>query len=853
MPAAARDEYLDKLGREDAALRDEVVGLLAADRSGDSRLDDVVLGAARAWTTAHRPERIGAYRVLDTVGEGGLSTVYLAERADDAYRVQVAIKVVKRGMDSAEILHRLKLERQILASLKHPHIAALLDGGSTDDGQPFFVLEHIAGRPIDEHCDRRRLTIDQRLELFRSVCAAVDYAHRNMVIHRDIKPSNVLVSDDGVPKLLDFGIAKLLTPELEGFAPPRTEPDRVPMTPDYASPEQIDGDALTTGTDVYSLGVLLYRLLTGVSPYRLDTGRNRRALEAAIREQTPLAPSVALARLAAGPDASRAATIAKARGASMSQLRRRLAGDVDNIVLMALRKEPGQRYRSADQLARDIERHLEAKPVYARPATWRYRASSFVRRHTAAVVATVGLIVALLGGMVSTTVESMRARRHLAEAEQISRFLTDLFEVSDPAFSQGREVTARELLDEGARRIGEELADQPGVRRKLMTTMGLAYHGLGENEQAGVMIEQVLDDRRRSLGADHPLVAASLRDLGKVRMTHGDYAEAQTLLDEAITIERRRSSGDSLEIAATLDLMAGVARHQGHAEEAETLHREALAMRQALLGPEDPVVEESLQNLAEALFTRHDLDGAEARFRRVLDQRRDRLGATHPDVALTLNDLAVVLHAQGRLDEAEDVVREAVSIRRTLYGPSHWIVAQSYGNLAEILRARGEHEEASGWLEQALAISREQLGDQHPTVAMFTKNLGLALQSAGRLDEAETQFRDSLALRRAARGDQHPEVAQSLYLLAVLAAEKGDTDEALRAAREALSIQRATLSADAYPLTFPLLLLGRVLVETGTCDEATTLLREALDIRNKHLPEGDARITEVEQVLAKCI
>ncbi len=853
----SRRDHLDQLRAGDPELADEVASMLAASDTGDERIEGVVTGTARTLVTA-ASERFGVYRVLGIVGEGGLSTVYLGERDDATYRRQVAIKVIKRGMDSAEIERRLHLERQILASLEHPNIAALLDGGRTEDGQAYFVLEYIEGQPIDAHCDQYHLSVEQRLALFRSVCDAVDHAHRNLVIHRDIKPSNVLVTSDGVPKLLDFGIAKLLTAEFEGLAALHTATGLRLMTPEYASPEQIDGAALTTGSDVYALGVLLYRLLTGQSPYRFPEVSSRQAIETAVRSQIARPPSAALSppggRLTeddanAGPDL---AAIAAARSTSVAGLRRRLAGDLDTIVSMALRKEPHRRYRSAAELATDIERHLRALPVRARPDTWRYRATTFARRHTAAVIATTGIFVALVGGIVTTTLANQRAQRHLAEATEVSRLLTELFEVPDPAQSQGRDVTARDLLDLGSARIDRELAAQPSLRRRLMTTMGLAYHGLGEDERAGAMLEGVVDERRSSLGGSHPLLAASLRDLARVRQAESDYDAARTLLDEALVIERSSIDEDGLTVADTLDQLAGVARHESQLDEAEALHREALTIRQERLAADDPKIEVSWQNLAETLFARHDVDGAERLFRQVLDQRRARLGDLHPDVALTLNDLAVVLHARGAVDESVTAAREVVEIRQTLYGEDHWLLAQSYGNLAEMLRVQGMHVEAGRYLQRALEISRRELGEQHPYVALFTKNLGIALQAAGRLEDAEQQFRASLNLRRARWGEHHPEVAQSLYLIATVRAQLGDVDDAQRLNAEAIQIQDDTLQPDAFPRSYPLVLQGRLLAATGACNKASAMLDEAERIRRIHLDDDDPRVAEIIEAAAAC-
>ncbi|MEM8932121.1 MAG: serine/threonine-protein kinase, partial [Acidobacteriota bacterium] len=458
-PVEERSAWLDRTCGEDRRLYAAVVALLDAADGATDRVDRVVDSAATTLAGGH-PDRIDAYRILDLLGRGGMGAVYLAERDDEHYRQQVAIKVVRHGLGHPELLARLRQERQILANLRHPHIARLLDGGNTVDGSPYVVMEHIDGEPIDTWCDHHRLDVDRRLELFAKVCDAVQHAHRNLVIHRDLKPSNLLVDRDGEPKLLDFGIAKLLDPALVGPSSAETAPGVLHLTPEYASPEQFGDLPLTTATDTYSLGVVLYELLTGRRPHVV---RRARLPFAVCGIEPPLA-SDAMGQ-SADPD-----RVAVDRATTVDSLRRRLTGDLDTILDKALRKEPERRYASVEQLADDVRRHLTGLPVLARPATFRYRVGKFVARHRAATLATLvgSILVSMLTAFYTTRLSDERARV-LAEASRratVGDFLIRLFGAAHPDEARGDELTLREFLDQSASHLEAEL-DEPELRSEI--------------------------------------------------------------------------------------------------------------------------------------------------------------------------------------------------------------------------------------------------------------------------------------------------------------------------------------------------------------------------------------------------
>ena len=559
---------------------------------------------------------IGRYRVESRIGDGGMSTVYLAVRDDDVYRQRVAVKVLGRGLNRPDLVARFRVERQILASLDHPGIARLLDGGTTDDGRPYLVMEYIEGVPLDEYCDGKRLGLDERIDLFRKICSAVEYAHQNLVVHRDIKPTNILVTPEGNPRLLDFGIAKLL----EGAALPGTSQPTTTglplMTPQYASPEQVGGGPVTTATDVYSLGVVLDVLLTGRLPYRLEAVPGE-SLERAVVEQDAERPSTAVARttrdggvrasdraLERGPTLE---ALSAARGLRPQQLRRRLSGDLDNILLMALRKEPTRRYVSVGQLSEDLRRYRAGEVVVARRDTVGYRAGKFVSRHKVGVAAAAVALAVILGLAATMTAQAIRLARQRDEiraerdkAVEVAALLEDIFAGSDPGQTRGETVTAREILDKGAARVMGTLQEDPETQAALALTIGKVYLGLGLPDRAGPLLQQSLAQRERLHGSDNVDVADSLLALGVLDQNRGELAAAESRQRRALDIQKRllgdrdRKVGDTLtDLGVTLLSLARYA-------EAETIIREALSIHRSTAGDSEAVAYD-LNNLGSVL------------------------------------------------------------------------------------------------------------------------------------------------------------------------------------------------------------------------------------------------------------
>jgi len=742
LPATERAAYLTQACGGDAELRAEIESLIAhGDDSGDL-LDRSQAESTLADPPPRRPvERVGPYRIEREIGRGGMGAVYLAIRDDDSFERRVALKLLHPGMVSDDIVRRFKNERQILAGIDHPHVAKLYDGGTTDDGLPYLVMEYIEGSRIDDYCDAHRLSIEKRLEVFRNVCSAVHFAHQNLVIHRDLKPANILVTAEGEPKLLDFGIAKLLNPELAAATLGTTHAETRLLTPEYASPEQIKGEPISTASDVYALGVLLYRLLTGHSPYRLS-GVQLHQLARVICETEPPPPSAVIdvVEETTGSDGTKrvtATTVASTREGSPERLRRKLAGDLDNIALMSLRKEPTRRYSSVEQLSEDIRRFLEGLPVTARRGTLAYRGSKFVRRHRVSFASAAVAVFALLSLTAFSVRERMRAewQRDRAEVEAakssaVVEFLVETLGSADPDEGSGRDVTVAEALAAAVERMDESFGDQPEILAALKATIGATYRELALYDEAEPLLRSALDIQRSTLGPAHVELARSLNSMGMLHEQTGDFQTAESLFREALSVARSLDE-EHTQLATSLNNVAYVLHQTGRHEEAEPLHREALALRQKLHGREHRLVAESLTNLAYLLSDMRRYREAEPLYREGLAIYRRVLGDTNPRVALTLNNLSTSLHATGSVEEAESVLRESLAICRTALGNDHPQTASALNNLAAMLAGRGAFDEAEEIYRESAGILRRRFGNEHPNVAIVLSNLAKVLDDKG--------------------------------------------------------------------------------------------------------------------------
>jgi eukaryotic-like serine/threonine-protein kinase len=761
----ARSSALRQACGNDSLLCHQVESLVWSSRDSDGFIEAAIADAAQ--TTAQdsdhpsSEQNIGPYRIEKEIGHGGMGAVFLAVRSDDEYRKQVAIKLVRSGMQTPELLTRFRAERQILANLDHPHIARLYDGGTTRQGDPYVVMEYVEGEALDQYCDSRKLSVANRLELFLKVCDAVRYAHQNLVVHRDIKPSNILVTPDGSPKLLDFGIAKLLRPDSTAQTVALTREDVRLMTPEYASPEQVRGLPITTASDVYALGVLLYELLTGHRPYTIKS-YTPLEIEHAICEQEPEKPSTIVNRPAAPAEASSTEPgavvppdeLSRRRATTTDKLKRELSGDLDNIVLMALRKSPERRYSSVEQLSQDIRRHLQGLPVSARKDTLAYRTSKFLGRHTLAAIVSVGVValIAALTGFYTLRLTRARdrAQSEAAKSAQVAKFLTQLFQASDPNEAKGATITAKELLDRGAARVNTELASQPAVQAEMADVMGMAYLDMDLYDSAAPLLTKSLVLRRRQYGDDSEDVARSLNDLGSLAMGRTDFKKAGELFRQALAIERKISDGKNALTANILNNLGEDERFYQKYNEAAQLFLEALAINRSLYGKESPEIAANLADLEGVRIYQGRFKDAEKLAIETLDMRRRLLGNDHPEVAYSLHNLGVIYYEEGDLDKTESLFRQSLEMRRKILGVDDPLTLRNECDLDLVLIKLGKLDEAETSLLRVLKVYRRTLPPGHQNLTYPLLYLGRLYITKDEPNRAEPYLFEALKIREKA-------------------------------------------------------------------------------------------------------
>jgi serine/threonine-protein kinase len=852
-------------------VRREVESLLAADAQAEGFLEP----PARA---VHGPgDRIGPYRLLRKISEGETSSVYLAARDDGQYQQQIAIKLLRPAVATQHVLQRFYLERQILASLIHPNIARLLDGGSTALGQPYLVMEYVDGEPLDVHCRRRKLTLTRRLDLFVTICQAVHFAHRSLVVHRDLKPGNILIDANGAPKLLDFGIAKLLDPDLVGVHIERTATVVRVMTPTYASPEQVLGKPIGTSSDVYSLGVILYGLLTGAPPYELGS-QPLREIERIVCELTPPPPS-------------------QRAGASR---RERLPGDLDKIVLMAMRKEPERRYASAQELADDVRRCLAHRPVLAQRDTWRYRLGAFARRNVAAVVVAAVIAVLLLGGAIAITGQwrravaaQLRAETQQRVSEQTLAFLVELFKISDPDVPAG-DVRARTLLDHGVARLRSEPPQSASARTALQHTLGVVYRNLGDYASAAALLEDAI--AARSAGGDTSLeLAESLFQLGGLEAVLGKPDRAVALLRRALAIRtqrlgaddpgvadvleelaynaiyklspqeaeddrlralqiRRRHPGDGLQLSSSLTSLAELYAHSGRHDEADALIREAMTIRGRgsagdVCKPGDGTF---FNNIGLLRYSEGYFDEAERYIERSVECLQRSLGPGHPDVVDVTSTHVTIWREQGRYAQAEALARQSLPLRKRLYGDDSPAVDNALYHLAWVLYERDKLDEAEQLEISALGLRERRYGRRHRLVARSLASLGEIRLARGDAAAAEASYREALDIFEQTGSEQPPEIARALRGLAEALLARNQLAAARSTAEHALSLQRRHLRPMHPAIASTLAVLGEIQLVQSPAD-AEPVLREALAIRTAAFGPDHPYRARAESLLGACL
>ena len=825
LTAAERAARLDAACGGDEELRAEVERLLEGHDQADDSVQRAIGQAASDILDSPAGSGVGRvfgpWRLTRLIARGGMGAVYLAERADGAWEQHAAVKLINAAMMSPLARRRFNDERRILARLQHPNIARLIDGGTTADGEPWLAMEYVAGEPVDEYCRSRQLNIPARLALFRKVCAAIDYAHGNLVVHRDIKPANVLVDTEGEPKVLDFGVARLFDDD-SGEAPPTVTEHRA-LTPRYASPEQLKGDPLTISTDVYSLSVLLYELLAGENPWEATAG-DAAALHHAVCDGDRQPPSAA---------ATRSGAAASGDGRETA---RQLKGDLDNIVLKGLRAEADRRYRTVGDLAADIERYLRDEPVLARPDTWQYRTRKFLKRRRTPVLATAGVAV-VVATLATVSVDRIIAERDAAEAaqlraEQVTEFLTDLFAGADRYYSGGREITLRSLLDEGAERIRSELADQPVEQARLMQRIADTYNALTLNEEAAALSREAWGIRRAALGDDHVETLASKRGYADFsRLAGQDVDESIALLNEVLAEQLEVVGPASHEVASTRTALAGALRYKGDQRGAMEQYEAALAVLENL-PPGHPDRRFRANVLNQLGNTNESLDNAEAAiayYSRALDLLEERGESSHPLMGALSSNIGVALQGQGRPEQALPYIERAVEHTRRVLGEESEDYEVQLASLGRVLGELGRFEEANIALDDAQRVAEKLYGTDHPFHAWHLVNKARIRQLQNDHAAALALLDEAIPVYRAAYGDYHPFLAAAEIGWARSAVETGDVQGAAARARETLERMRGYPDHERHVEALGRSVLGRALGRLGQDAQASELLTGAVE------------------------
>jgi tetratricopeptide (TPR) repeat protein len=783
------------------------------------------------------PTSFGQYKLIRRLGEGGMGQVWLAEQTAPVQR-QVAIKLIKVGIYDAELLQRFRAERQSLAMMDHPAIAKVFDAGATGDGQPYFVMEYVPGVPITEYCDKKHLTIQQRLELFIKVCEGVQHAHQKAIIHRDLKPANILVAEvDGkpVPRIIDFGLAKAIGPQAGGDAG-MTRIGGFVGTPGYMSPEQADASVLDvdTRTDVYSLGVVLYVLLTGDEPFDTTQWKTQPLHEVLrqLREVDPPRPSTKLRM-----ETPASVDNAKMRGAQLKQLQQLLHGDLDWITMKALEKDRARRYGTPMELAADVGRYLANEPIVARPASTAYRLQKYIRRHRLGVAVAAGMVLLLAGFAVMQVVQVRRVTRERDRATRITDFMLQMFKVSDPSEARGNTITARELLDRSSTQIDTGLANDPEVQAQMLQAMGEVYSGLGLRSRAEALLTHAVDIRRRVLGPDHPDTLDSMSQLSQVLYFEGRYPETEKLQRETLAAQQRVLGNSDARTELSMSQLAATLDEEGRYTEGERLEREILEIDRKFHSQDWHSLMSSTRSLGWTLTLEGHNREADRLLREALDLCQRNLGTDHPESLKTAAQLGEVLHRERRFDEAEKLLRQTIDIERRVLGPEHQNTTESMNVLATTLQEAGRFSEAESLYRQTLEIQLRTLGPEHRVVLAMIASLGNTLMGENRFADAEKVFRQVLDTQRRVLGTDHPDTLNSMMSLGNALMEQGHFVEAQKVYLEAFHAEQRVLGPEHPSTAMAAYDLGCVAAHQGHKAEAISYL--TLAVNHGLEPYGD--------------
>ncbi len=818
-----RKAFLDEKCKDDPELRKEIESLIESDLKGEDFLETPPIKSIELMKDDNSPEtfigmEIGKYRVEEKIGDGGMAVVYSATRIDNQFEQHVAIKFIKRGMDTDEIIKRFKIEQQALAGLDHPYIAKIIDGGTTDNGLPYFIMELIEGEPIDKYCTTKNLSITEKLELFQKVCSAVQYAHKNLIVHRDIKPGNIFITQDGTPKLLDFGISKLLGSSNDQTSLTRTG-FRL-MTLEYASPEQFKGQQITIATDIYSLGVVMYELLTGSFPYKFRSPLPHE-IEKVICTTEPVKPSTAITRFTDNKmfeikDVNiNDQQIVKSNDKKRRKLKRSLTGDIDNIILKAMNKEPERRYTTVEQFAEDIKRHLTGLPVLARKNSVGYRSKKFFERHKAGVISAFLFFILIIAGAIAIIIQSNvaakqrdRAQIEAIKVKKINSFLQDMLSSADPT-EVGKDVKVIDILDRAIKKIDTELKEQPEVKAELKTTIGITYESLGIYDKAEAQLRQALKIRQSFFGENNDETANSINNVAGILYSEGKLDSAKILYEKSIEIHKRFPMPKHAELA------------------------------------------DALNNLGILNLDLGNYDAAIKNFNEAYSIYLELYGKQNSNTAALITNLALSYHYKGDLNSAEKLYRKALDISYKLPGNAELQIAHETNDLASLLRDKNDHAGALELFRKSLKIREKILGNNHPGLALAIYNLGVELYYTRNYEEANSKINEAYKIWQKSLPPDHPYFSKIYYWFGKLYNEKGMTEKAKSYLLKSLALRLKKQPDNKLIIAETRFELGRTYMLQKKYDKAEPLLSTNFDILKNELGDKSFETVEAAKVVSE--
>ena len=826
LPDSERKQFIENACADSPNVRLRVEAMLTA-FDGTTFNSDLVAQSLDETFSVELPiagTRLGPYRILEIVGQGGMGVVYRAIRDDDEYHKEVAIKIVSGGFFAPGLRQRFLRERQILANLEHPNIARLLDGGTTPDGLPYVVMEFVSGKPIDRYCSEadggKGLNLRHKIELLIQVTHAVEYAHRHLVVHRDLKPDNIHVTEAGAPKLLDFGIAKALDMQDLGLqAMPTIDAVRL-MTPEYASPEQVRGEPVTTATDVYQIGALLYLLLTGTPPFRMNKNTRMGELERMICDVPPPPP--------------------------------RINRDLDQIVLHALEKDPRRRYAAAGDLARDLERYLNGFPVTARPASAAYRAGKFIRRNKLSVGAAATFLLLLIGFTLALAFQVRRAKQNLHQAQVVSSFLQTVFASADPDINNGAPPTVEQLLAQGIKSVRSSLASEPEAQADLLSTFGQTYADLGQYQRSHEILTEALTTYRNLHKEQSANYVQCLTNDADVAPRAGDFDQGIAEARKAVALSTSLFGENSVNTASALDTLGFDLSFTDHDKQAEPVCRKDIAVWEKVAGPESPRLFAGINTLAHLLAEQRRDTEAESLYRRELSILQKQSG-TRQDIADAQRLLGLLLNQQGRNAEAEPILRQSLETETQVLGPDHSFVGLSYDALATVLTDEGRFAEAKPLFLKALNIHTKNVGPSSRYVASDENLLGRFYEQSDNLQQAEHEYRNALALRMKFYKYDSLAVTVLETSLGRLLTKREKFDQASSLLQTSFANQQKHFGNDS-PLTANVLIeIGRLKLAEHKDSQAEATLRKVLAIDRVKAPEIHPPIADADELLGETL